>query len=564
MLILLCACGSASESKAKHQLWRSHDAANGWPALRGVGVRGLVFILLAVWLVDALPGGAAEPEFPIRAYRLEGNSLLPTAQIEQALVPLLGAGKTFDTLRRAVEAVEALYAEAGYSAVRVLLPEQDVTEGEVRLKVIEAKVGQVLIHGNLHHSDANIRASVPDLVEGLPPPMEQVGASLALANESFAKRARLTLQKGKDIGEVDAHLRVADEKPWRFAVSLDNTGDTATGRTRLGLIAQHANLFDRDQSISAQAITSPGHERDVSIIGLGYKIPLYTLGDSIEIAYGNSNVDSGSISTAAGDFGISGRGEFASLRYNLGLPRWNGNEQKLVIEAGWKTFESQVVPAGGGTSLIPDLSAAPFSLGYSTGSPEGALTWRAGISHVWNLGSGGNGTTTAYNQAGARPGADAGFMLWRWNLSASYTFAGDWHLNATANGQETDDLLISGEQFGMGGMDSIRGYKEREILNDLGWRAGVELSAPQRAISLAEQEASIRAVVFHEAGSVSRNRTLAGENRHRHAASIGVGTRLGIGKQTQLRADLAQALEDGATTRAGEWRGHAQLIVLFK
>jgi hemolysin activation/secretion protein len=527
--------------------------------VRSGALLGCIALLTALLSPAAM--GQQDARFPIRSFRVEGNHLVDTALIDAALQTLVGPDKDFDTLRRAVETVEALYADAGYSAVRVLLPEQDVTEGSVQLKVIEAKLGRVIVEGNRHFSTENIRASVPALVEGESPQLEKAGASLALANESFAKQSRLTLQKGDSIGSVNAQIRVADDTPWRFAASLDNTGSTDTGRHRLGLVYQHANLFDRDHAFSAQFITSTERPSDVAILGLGYKIPIYRLGDSIEMAYGKSSVDSGNISTAAGNYGISGRGEFASLRYNLGLPRWQGNEQKLVVAAEWKTFESHVVPTGGAASLIPDLSSAPFSLGYQISSPEGMLSWKAGISHAWNLSSGKNGTDSAYNQVGARPGADADFRLWRWNLSTNLLLPGEWRLNAAANGQQTNDLLISGEQFGIGGADSVRGYTEREVLNDRGWRGSIELASP--SFNVPDTDWRGHLVAFHDLGTVYRNEPLAGEQRKAHISSVGLGTRIQIGRTISLRADIAHALRSAASTDDGDVRAHLQMMVLF-
>ncbi len=435
--------------------------------------RALVSVCVLTCLAfgaHAESGVPATERFPIHRFAIEGNRLVDAARIAGALQAFIGPEQNFDTLRRAVEAVEALYADAGYGAVRVLLPEQDVTEGTIRLKIIEATLGRIRVEGNQHFTDENIRASVPALVEGEPPRLDQAGASLALANDSFAKRTRLTLQRGETPGSVDAQLRVADIRPWRIAASLDNTGNSTTGDYRLGLAYQHANLFDRDHAFSAQYITSPAHEDQVNILGLGYRIPLYALGDSFEMAYGNSNVDSGNISTAAGSFGISGKGEFATLRYNLGLPRFAGIEQRLAIAQDWRYYESKVAPAGTSVSLIPDLSSAPTSFTYTLSSPivEQALQWKAAVGYVINQSSGQYGSTAAYNEPGARPGADARFQLWRWSLSATTPLPAGFSLRADLNGQETNDLLISGEQFGIGGMDSVRGYGEREILNDRG------------------------------------------------------------------------------------------------
>jgi len=78
-------------------------------------------------------------------------------------------------------------------------------------------------------------------------------------------------------------------------VSLDNTGNEATHRYRSGFAYQHANRFDRDHVLTAQFVTSPGNRHDVYVYGLGYRIPIYSLGDSIDLIASYSNVDSGTV-----------------------------------------------------------------------------------------------------------------------------------------------------------------------------------------------------------------------------------------------------------------------------
>ncbi len=174
-----------------------------------------------------------------------------------------------------------------------------------------------------------------------------------------------------------------------------------------------------------------------------------------------------------------------------------------------------------------------------------------------------NGSTADYNQAGARPGADARFQLWRWNLSLLAPLPGGLTLRADMNGQETRDLLISGEQFGIGGMDSVRGYGEREILNDRGYRGTLELSSVPLDLSLGDTSLRTTFVAFHDFGAVFRNQPLAGEHHGERAASFGIGARIAASQDIQLRADFARAQSDGGSTRAGDLKAHVQLMVLF-
>ena len=63
-------------------------------------------------------------------------------------------------------------------------------------------------------------------------------------------------------------------------------------------------------------------------------------------------------------------------------------------------------------------------------------------------------------------------------LSRDQKFYEDWSVLFNANSQVTADALISGEQFPLGGMSSVRGYHEGEIYGDSGWRASVEPRTP--------------------------------------------------------------------------------------
>ncbi|MBI2319233.1 MAG: ShlB/FhaC/HecB family hemolysin secretion/activation protein, partial [Betaproteobacteria bacterium] len=247
---------------------------------------------------------AQEPRFEIRKFVVEGATLVAPPEIDAALAPFSGKGRDFSDVQRALEALERIYADKGYSAVQVILPEQEIEKGEVRFKVIEARIGRVVVERNRYFDEANVRASLPALAPGASPNIHRVAQNLRLANENPARQATVLLRGGNEEGIVDAVVRVADEPPAKFSLTFDNTGTAQTGIYRVGFGYQNANLFNRDHELSAQYVTAPIAEasanrfalvptRKVTILGGNYKIPLYRLGDSVDFTFGYSNVNSG-------------------------------------------------------------------------------------------------------------------------------------------------------------------------------------------------------------------------------------------------------------------------------
>src|SRR5512133_1031942 len=81
------------------------------------------------------------PTFAISHFAVEGNSLLPPAEIETLLAPFTGTGRDFGAVRRAVETLQQAYRRHGYNVVVVRLPEQELAGGVVRVQVIEPRIG---------------------------------------------------------------------------------------------------------------------------------------------------------------------------------------------------------------------------------------------------------------------------------------------------------------------------------------------------------------------------------------------------------------------------------------
>ena len=523
---------------------------------------------------------AAEPRFDINKFTVRGATLITADAIERLLAPYTGRSKDFGDVQKALEALEKAYTSRGYSAVQVILPEQQIDKGEVEFEVVEAKIGKIVIEGNKYFDEANVRASVPRVRQGQSPNILHISDNLRLANENPAKQTTVLLRSGAEEGQVDAVVRVADERPNKLSVTLDNTGTQQTGIFRLGVGYQNSNLWNRDHVLNAQYVTAPNDDdrtnrlglypsKHVFILGGQYRIPLYRYGDTLEFSAGYSNVNSGVVANL---FNISGSGSIFGVRYNQNLDKIGDLEHKLSYGLDWRAYQSVVRQIGvAGAGLVPDVTVHPISLTYAGTYRKSENDTNFSLSAAQNLPGGNDAGTGAFQgdtfvvpvRPPARAGANPRYFTTRWSFNHNRALPRDWQFRFGMSGQLTRDMLISGEQFGIGGADSVRGFLEREIINDNGYRGTVEFYTPDFGSIVPVAGVRMRALAFYDWGAVRRIRPTVLEQHGQHVSSAGLGLRFSRGTNLSIRLDAATVTDSGGVQKIGDVRVHASFAYIF-
>jgi len=503
----------------------------------------------------------------IDRFDVRGNTLLDATQVESLLAPFKGKDRSYADIQRALEALEGAYRNAGYSAVHVNTPEQEVTEGTIIFEVIEAKIGKVVLSGNEHYDKDNIRNALPALVEGATPSARELSSNIRLANENPTRQMEVVLAVGEVENTVDAKVNVKDESPHKFFLTLDNTGNQNTGMYRTGIGYQHNNLFNRDHAATFNYSTSPSNANNVTQLSASYRLPIYSLGDSLDLIAAYSDTNAGTTSTVAGPLTFSGKGHVYSARYNHYLPRQGDYTSKIIAGLDYRAYLNNCSlgvfgPAGCGPAAF-DVTVHPVSLTYNGTLTKPAYVLDYAGTLVRNIPGGSKGSSTDFNNVRPSPiggaGARAGYTILRLNGSLSGVLPENWQYRLAANAQYTTDALVSGESFGLVGANTVRGFLEREVSSDKGYVLNAELYTPELASLLGMQNGSFRLLGFidHSSGQVV---PLAGEAATRTTAgSIGAGFRFAYGKNLVAKFDWAR-VTDGAGRVAGSNRGHISLI----
>lgn len=483
-----------------------------------------------------------EPSFSVSGFLVDGPELVPRDQVMSVLNAYVGRDINFSELRAATSAVEQLHTEAGFEVVRVLIPEQEIQPGEkLKLQIVDARLDVVTVAGNDYFTSESIQQSLVVLQPGALINTVEMDKNLRLANDNPAKIVRVRLEPSDKPGLVDAKVQVADQNPIAAYLTLDNSGTNATGDFRMGLVLQHNNAFDKGHMASLQYVTSPGRWSDVEVFGLNYKVPFYSLDSMLELAYSDSNVDAGILGLSGGGaVSVAGAGSAAAVRWVKLLDRLAGFDQRVTLSYEIKQFESDVQIVGTPGALAPNLESRPVGIGYSLTEALDSRQRAFQVAYFKNYVSGGNNSTPRYMEA--NPAAEANFDVIRASASWSEQVLPGWRLTAQLDAQHTDYSLISGEQFGAGGIYSVRGFEERVLSADRGLRQSLELMGPNVASTFGKVFERLQFVGFVDAAQLKFNNPVPGSPVEPHLMSYGVGARFAFSPKHQFRVDLAKVV----------------------
>lgn len=510
----------------------------------------LAAALLMAWagVVSAQP--VPELRINVTAFQVEGDNPLSASETDGILSPYLGEQLGLAGLEAAADALEQAVRKRGFAFHRVILPPQRPEGGVIRLQVLRFIVGELTVVGNEHFSRENILNSIPALRTGETPNARAVGRSLAVANEHPSKRATVTMREGKTPDTVDAEVTVKDADPLQLFASLSNTGSDETGDYRLSLGAQHSNVFDRDHVVTASWTTSPDKTSDVNQYGVNYWAPIYAWGASVSAYATYSDVDSGRI---ADFFDVTGRGTFLGVRYTQALLKQENYSHKLTFGLDDRAFTNDV--SFSGAPIGVDVQSRPLSLRYSGRWDDVWGTAAFYVEYLNNLDGGSDNTDEAYR---AQPGAPVNnWDAWRMGADVTYSLPRGFYVMGRFRSQQAWQVLIPGEQFGLGGVNSVRGFEERATSGDRGYQFNLELWSP-------EVVENLRLLAFWDTGYRKLEAPEPGQMPGETLGSIGAGARWNWKQHLDVALDLGYVVDGlNDNSEAGMTRLHFSLLYRY-
>jgi hemolysin activation/secretion protein len=496
---------------------------------------------------------AGKPEahrFDIWELQVEGNTLLERTLVERTVYPFLGPAKTVDDVEAARVALEEFYRSSGYPTVVVDIPEQEVAGGVVRLKVIEGSIDRVRVSGSRYFSLGRIRSGVPALAEGGVPHAPALQAQLQELNQASPDRSITPIfRPGRTPGTVEVDLRVKDELPLHADIELNNRYSRDTSKLRASASLRYANLWQREHSASLMFQTAPENTDDVQVLAGTYVWPL---GEGrVMAAY---LVDSKSDVATAGDLSVIGNGTILGTRFIQSLAAQKNYYHSATFGVDYKDFEEDV--------LVLDGPGFPTPIDYVSFTGQYRGTWlgqgskiTGGLSANFGLRGLGNTVEEFENK---RFLAKPNYIYFGAFGDYIRTYGNDMQLYAALDAQVADSPLVSNEQYGAGGADSVRGYYESQALADDGVTGNFELRSPSYAQHLPHVR-ELRFLAFLDAAKLRVRQPLPGQASRYELYGAGVGFRIEGTQGLDASFDWAWPLRDATDVDKGDGRAHFRL-----
>lgn len=442
---------------------------------------------------EAKPG---DVKVTIKGFRIDGNKSLSDEAIKESLKPWLGRTVPFQELQKAADAVAALYQSFGKLA-QVSVPPQRIADGVVILKVLEAKLGAVHIdmpNGPSRFTEDRARRYITDanrLSEIVQ--TQNIERSIYILNETPGIAVTTQLEPGKNEGEVDLRVSLADTKPVRGKLEANNHGSRSTGIGQRVISVTFDNPGAIGDQLSISNIKSIGSD----FSNASYSVPLNT--DGLRAGFTASYLDYenvGHFSLPENPAAAFGRAKTVGVNVTYPLLRSPAENANLSAGLDRKMYINKAVSSGAATS---DYRIDNMVFGFSGNAFDG---WGGGGVNALAL-----NMTKGHVVAGSET-PDYGsnkpttFTKITANLSRNQQIVPDKTvLSIAISGQMSSAELDSAERFYLGGPSGVRAYPSSQGGGSQGAMINIEIQQ--------QLEDKFVATAFFDAGFVEQYRDYA-------------------------------------------------------
>ncbi|MBW4527398.1 MAG: ShlB/FhaC/HecB family hemolysin secretion/activation protein [Phormidium tanganyikae FI6-MK23] len=407
----------------------------------------------------------------VKQFDIVGSTVFSAKDFEAITKPYLNRNVSFAELLQLRSQIADLYIKKGYVTSAAILPPQVLTGGVVKVQVIEGSIEQINVIGTRRLNPAYVRSRIGLAVQA-PLNVNRLLEGLRLLQlDPLIASISADLQAGTRPGTSVLQITITEAKTLSVTPSIDNARSPSVGSFRRQIELAQANLLGLGDGLRVGYTNTDGSNG----IDLSYTVPLNPRNGTLRLAYGSTR--SRVIEEPFDILDIQARSRYYELTFRQPIVQRPANEFTVGLTFSRQESETELgIDNIGPFRLSPGadeqgrtrISALRFFQEYVQRSDQQVIAARSQFSVGLGLFD-----ATINDQA-----PDSRFLAWRGQAQWTRLLARDSLLLVRGDLQLVDRTLVPLEQIGLGGQETVRGYRQDALLTDNGFLFSTEVRLP--------------------------------------------------------------------------------------
>lgn len=448
--------------------------------------------------------------FAIRGYAFEGNTAFSQQELARLAAPFVGNEVGIGDLEELRQLLTRHYIDHGYVNSGAVVPDDPLRDGLFRYRIVEGRLDEVRVkgQGRLRAGYVQSRllrgAGTPLAIQSLQDHFQW------LLTDPLIDRMNARLLPGAAPGSGILEVEVSRARPYQFSLVGNNYRPPSIGAEAVGANGWVRNLTGLGDYLNLSFAISEGATRYSGY----WEVPLGDYGTQAYFQFdeGNSSVIEEPLNRVDIDSKIH------NLEGGLRQTLLDSLQRKLTLGASFAVRENETRLLGEAFSFVRGLDSGRNQATVLRFEQDFVQRWETqalSLRSTFSLG---------LNALGATPerdprNPDSEFFAWlgqaqyAWRVmenGAQVVFRGDV--------QVSDDPLLPLEQIAVGGVGSVRGYRENQLVRDQGYGGSLEFHYPLLGDAASAGHHSLVLIPFMDYGEAWNH----GE-RSDYLHSVGIG-----------------------------------------
>lgn len=483
--------------------------------------------------------------FILKDVKVEGSTIFNPQDFRAAYDKYLFKEVVFGDIEVIINGIKAKYKEKGYLTTSAYLPEQEIRDGVVTIKIVEGKAGELKTEGTKWFPSGLIKKYIHlkknELLNIL-----SLERDIIRLNKNADVEVKTVISAGAKSETSDVTLKVKDYFPYHFGASADNQGTRLVGQARAMLSFRSSDLTGNNDSLYTSYLFSKWSNAQ----SVSYVFPLDTYGTKMGFSYSHFHMRLGK---EFKDARITG--DTQTLGGYITKELYLSSEAEAYLTAGLDV-KSTKKHLNGVTSSDDQMRIPYFGVDVTKNDSFGSTT----ISPRFDFGTGHFLGASSYNySAASRPDTGGFFFKYEQGVTRVQRMFLESYSIIKFQAQAATETLAPSEQMQIGGAGTVRGYPEGDFLCDTGAILNFDWLFPlypmPESIKLPYSDVPLRRqfepLLFVDLGGGRLNKAQPTEMRDKFLAGFGGGIRVRLYKNLFCRFEWAKDIGSKPTAGSG-------------